>query len=123
MGDNNFSVGVYIEEVSRFDDLSQNVVLLKKIFTQKELDYCMGKDNPSPHLAVRFAAKEAVFKALSSLGRDINVSDVEVCKNASGTPFINVFKYNDIEFKLSLSHTNSTAIAFVVAAINNTRGE
>jgi len=40
---------------------------LKRVFTEAEVVYCLAKANPYPHLAARFAAKEAVMKALSSL--------------------------------------------------------
>ena len=60
----NFAIGVDIESISRFKNLKRDKSrhFLEKIFTQNELNYCFSKKVPSPHLAVRFAAKEAAEK-------------------------------------------------------------
>ena len=63
------SVGVDIEEISRFafKTLEKDSAFLNRIFTKNELDYCIKKANPAPHLTARFCAKEAVVKAMSNL--------------------------------------------------------
>lgn len=64
-------IGTDIVEISRI----KNAVakwgerFLRKIFTENEISYCYKKKDPFPHLAVRFAAKEAVIKALSTEDR------------------------------------------------------
>ena len=59
-----FKLGIDCTEISRFRDY-HNDKLFKKIFTEKEIKYCLSKSQPSQHFAVRFAAKESVYKALS----------------------------------------------------------
>ena len=86
----NLTLGVDIESISRFNELDRkkNKSFLDKIYSEKELDYCYSHKNYAQHLAVRFAAKEAIFKAFSSCGLD--------------SPF-----YNKIEI---LNNTNITEI-------------
>ncbi|MBI5894349.1 MAG: holo-ACP synthase [Deltaproteobacteria bacterium] len=60
----------------------------EKLFTKSELAYCCERKFSEQHLAVRFAAKEAFFKAL---GKGIKFTDVEVLNNQDGKPCI-VFK-------------------------------
>lgn len=62
-------IGTDIEEVQRFENMSEPsfTAFLKRNFTKNELDYCLSKDAPAPHLAARYAGKEAVIKALFSL--------------------------------------------------------
>lgn len=116
------SVGIDIEDISRFQDktLEKDLKFLKRIFTKNELDYCFKNTNPAPHLTARFCAKEATVKALSNLyPKTIGYSKIEILKNENGSPYINILidelkKYN---FSLSISHEKDKAIAFVI--INN----
>lgn len=95
----------------------------EKIYTQEEWNYCWNKKNPYPSLAARFAAKEAVLKALGTGKGIIKWVEVEVIHNANGKPCINLTgKAAEIarsqyisNFNLSLSHCSDYAVAFVVA--------
>ena len=60
--------GVDIIEVSRIEDAIENLEdkFLNRVYTKKEIEYCNSKNNMKyQHFAVRFAAKEAIFKAVS----------------------------------------------------------
>ena len=108
-------VGVDIESVKRFKKNPEE--FYNKIFTQKEITYCNGKACPEQHFAVRFAAKEAVIKAVNKLEK-IFYSDIEIINNKDGQPSINLLKKTKklkrSNFSISLSHTNDLAIAFVI---------
>ncbi len=95
---------------------------LKKIFTEDELFYCNLKNNPYPHLAGRFAAKEAVMKALGFGFPIISFKDIEIT-NHSGLP-VAVLKGrakeiaergNISKILISISHINDKASAFAIA--------
>ena len=58
------SIGVDIESVDRFKEHDKNGSFLKRIFTNKELEYCFSFTDFAQHLAVRYSGKEAVVKAL-----------------------------------------------------------
>lgn len=61
--------------------------LLDRVFTERERKECEGRADPPRHLAARFAAKEAVFKALGTgWGRGVGWKDVEVTADAYGRP-------------------------------------
>lgn len=65
--------------------------LLERLFTLNERNYCLKKLNPSPHLAGRFAAKEAFFKALGTgLREGMSWQDLEICKTEMGAPFFHL---------------------------------
>lgn len=106
------NIGTDIEEVSRFDKLNKK--LLQRLFTKQELAYCLEKKNSAQHLAVRFAAKEAVFKALPF--DEIALKKIEVIRKPGQKPQILIHdkRAKNLIFKLSLSHTKNNAIAFVV---------
>ena len=59
--------------MNRFEEILGNKKFLSKIFTEKEIEYCMKRADPKKHFAVRFAGKEAIIKALSSAGKKISV--------------------------------------------------
>jgi holo-[acyl-carrier protein] synthase len=92
---------------------------LKRIFTPKEIE--IYKNSPES-LAVRFAGKEAVFKALSRPGLSISWQDVEILSGEAGKPFIKLFgelekRAAEMEIQnleISLSHSRDNAIAIVV---------
>ncbi|HKL49309.1 MAG TPA: holo-ACP synthase [Desulfuromonadales bacterium] len=82
-------IGVDLARIDRFYrllDLGKDRVI-DRIFTEAERDYCLCRRDPSSHLAVRFAAKEAFLKALGlGLRRGITWHDIEVVRDDLGAP-------------------------------------
>ena len=116
------NVGVDMVLVSRFAEkqMFSNTDALHKIFTPQELAYCLSCTHPAQHLAARFAAKEAVIKALAAAGEEMHImkdcTKIEVIRSAKGVPSIvlhdlDLQKWN---VKISLSHTEEQAIAFAI---------
>lgn len=116
-----FGVGVDIESIKRFYAIHKS--FLRKVFTKDELEYCYSKSNPAPHLAVRYAGKEAVVKALYELKREnikraIDYQHIEICNDDKGVPtvYISERNFSDITVHISLSHSHDCALAFAVAS-------
>jgi len=112
-------IGVDNIAISRFDKtLLSDSIFLNRCFTSKEQEYCLSKIDPSPHFAVRFAAKEAVIKALSGFDLFLEYNKIEITNDAKGRPFINYLtdepSYSDLNTDVSLSHSETSAIAFVI---------
>ena len=116
------SVGVDIIEierirraVSRWDEH-----FLNKIYTGAELALCKGR---VPELAVRFAGKEAVSKALGTGLLGVSWREMEILADARGKPLVRLYgraaaraaELGLAEFAISLSHSRDYAVAFVVA--------
>lgn len=117
MNFDDISTGVDIENIQRFEKYSANDDLVKRVFSQKEIEYCFSHRLPAQHLAVRFSAKEAVYKALSSLNISvINYSDIEITNTDKGVPQVSILKkgFENLKFRLSLSHGNGNALASVI---------
>lgn len=120
---NDFGVGVDIEDIKRFEKYSSDKThaFLKKVYTQNELEYCFKSKNPAKHLAVRFCAKEAIYKAFCSIGIfGLGFQDVEIVNDSNRVPSV-VFlteKIKNYACKLSLSHNNDKAIASVIVVKN-----
>lgn len=111
-------VGIDIVEVERIKRLYEKFgeKFLNRVFTEFEIKYSLSRSNPFPHLAARFAAKEAVIKALK--GADgLNIKAIEVLNNEKGAPEVRVVGL-DKKFFLSISHEKKYAIAFVVVTSN-----
>ncbi len=116
MKKNIFGIGVDIESVERFRAFKKNDKMLGKIFTPNELNYCFSKKAPARHLAVRFTAKEAIIKAISSLGKKtLSLNKIEIIRNINEVPTVNLKEYN---VKISLSHCEDKAIAFAIVEKN-----
>ncbi len=119
------SVGVDLIEVARIQQLVARYGerFLLRVFTEEELAYCRGR---SPELAARFAAKEAVSKALGvGIQHQDGVAwrEIQVVADARGKPGIALSgtaarragELGLSTFALSLSHTREYAIAMLVA--------
>jgi holo-[acyl-carrier protein] synthase len=102
---------------------------LDKHFTQKEQAYCQRYNNPYPHLAGRFAAKEAVLKALGTgVQPGLSWLDVEVINDSRGKPDIylspSVFeKVGPIHLLISISHCKAYAYAVAIAIESSMKSE
>ncbi len=92
---------------------------LDKIFTLREIAYCKGKGAPEQHLAARFAAKEAVYKAFGGDGNNpIAWTDVEIINDKHGKPLVILkgtakrlmTKRKVKKAVVSLSHTKNYAV-------------
>ena len=90
---------------------------LNRLFTQKEQDYCYKFKDPVPHFAGRFAAKEAVAKALGTgFGADLAWHDFEVLGDELGKPEVHFTeaakkKFGAPHILISISHASSHATA------------
>lgn len=104
-------IGVDIEEISRFSckKYENNRNFYAKIFTPKEIKYCLNKSNPYPHFTVRFCAKEAVLKAFKN--NKFAFTDIEI-KMKNKKPILSLPLGQ--KALISMSHTNKYAIAFVI---------
>lgn len=118
-------IGVDIVEIERMTAiLDRTPTFCKKYFTEGEFNYCSSKSNPPQHFAARFAAKEAVSKALGcGFSQGVRPIDIEVVNDGSGKPSIKLHaaaklraaKIDVEEVAISLSHTHSQAVAFALA--------
>jgi len=123
MSMNSIFSGVDIVTISRFNDPSlQKGTFLNLCFTPSEQTYCLSKANPAQHFAARFAAKEAVIKALSGLDLYLERNKIEVCLKENGRPYLRFHTDNQnilcLKTDISLSHSETSAIAFVIMYTN-----
>lgn len=122
-------IGIDAVEIKRFqkavEDYGDN--FLKKIFTSKEMEYAKTKKAFYMHMSGKFAAKEAVKKALPD-GIEIGLkwSDIEILNSEDGKPFAVLHgnakrlmeKFNLSRVFVSISHTETIATANAMAVEN-----
>ncbi|MDR1244750.1 MAG: holo-ACP synthase [Endomicrobium sp.] len=109
------NIGIDIEEVKRFDKYVKDKTYLERIFSKEEILYSLAKKNAAQYLTARFAAKEAVWKALSSKNKKLIITDISVRNDKDGKPqvYVKNKKYNKIN--ISLSHTKKYVAAVAIA--------
>lgn len=118
-----YGIGIDIVKVERMKQVVEKWGdrFLQKVFTEGEISYCYQKKEPFLSLAVRFAAKEALIKAIGSID-SVSLRDIEVINIDMGKPIIKVRGKLDEFFRkhmiknvhLSLSHEHDYGIACVV---------
>lgn len=116
------SVGVDIVEVDRVAAVVERwgSKFLDRVFTPAEQAYCRGR---APELAVRFAGKEAIAKALGTGIRGLAWREMEILPDCRGKPLVSLHgraaerarALGLVHFAISLSHSQANAVAFVVA--------
>ena len=116
-------VGVDIVEIHRIAKQSHNARFLKRVFTAQEVAYCRARKNSAQHFAVRFAAKEAVWKAVSGAiagrhgGLPLLHRDIQVRNLPNGKPevvFPKRFSKLARRVSISLSHGSEYAVAMAI---------
>ena len=117
-------VGTDIIEVARIEKLikEKGDKFLNKIYTQKEIDYCESKGpNKYQHYAGRFAAKEAVFKILSThlskINKPLIFKDIEILNRKDGSPYVNINNAmiaSISDLNVSISHIKKYATAVAI---------
>lgn len=108
-------LGTDIIEIDRIrDSIKQHGLhFLNRLFTQKELDYCYKFQDPAPHFAGRFAAKEAIAKAIGTgFGEELAWHDIEILNDELGKPIVSLGdKVKRGKVFLSISHCVNYATA------------
>jgi holo-[acyl-carrier protein] synthase len=116
------SVGVDIIEVERIARAVERwgPRFLRHVYTEAEVARCRGR---VPELAVRFAGKEAISKALGTGLKGISWTEMEILSDRRGKPTVTLYgkalaraeALGLDEWAISLSHSDDQALAFVVA--------
>ena len=128
------SVGIDIVEIKRLEKISKKwgKAFLQKVYTKRELDYAHSRRFPYQHLAARFAAKEAIFKALGEVEKDfVGWKNVEILNDAYGKPVVlwhgaaeHTRKKRNLKgVVVSLSHTENYAVASAMLVFNKARSK
>lgn len=106
--------GIDIVEIKRLEKAVKRWgdVFLHRVFTKDELAYARSKRFPLQHLAARFAAKEAVFKAFGTNPK-LNFKDIEIRNDKYGKPFCTI-KNKRRQISLSISHSDDYAVASAI---------
>ncbi|KAK0531483.1 fatty acid synthase alpha subunit Lsd1 [Tilletia horrida] len=114
-------VGVDVEDVAGFP--SDNETFLARNFTDAEIAYCRAQPNAQASFCGRFAAKEAVFKAMGvrSLGAAAAMREIEICASETGPKVVLGAEMRarlaaeggegEVNFLVSISHADAVAIA------------
>ena len=112
--------GIDIIEIDRVKSSIEetNNKFIERVYTKNEIQYCESKNSQKyQHYAARFAAKEAVFKAISKTLEnkyDIEWKDIEIENDKNGRPMVNLKKEmsNKINnMDISISHCKNYAVA------------
>ena len=124
------AIGIDIVEIKRLTRVSKRWgrPFLKKVYTDRELAYAKSKRFPYQHLAARFAAKEAIFKALGEVERNfVGWKNIEILNDGYGKPVVYWHGQAERTRKkrglkgavVSLSHTENYAVASAMLVFNH----
>ena len=118
-----YGIGIDLVKIERMKEAHEKwgMKFFERVFTEGEIKYCFQKKIPYPSLAVRFAAKEAIIKAIGS-EIAVNMKNIEIISQENGRPLISVKEEVEKFFKLkkikhchiSLSHEREYGIGSVV---------
>lgn len=115
-------IGTDIIEIDRIKRaIERTPSFLTKVFTENEIELFNSKAFKTESIAGNFAAKEAVSKAIGTGVRGFALNDIEILRDNLGKPIVNIsnlvkenIKSEKYIFHLSISHSKSNAIAYVI---------
>jgi holo-[acyl-carrier protein] synthase len=114
-------VGIDLLEIDRMERaLQRHPRLAERVFTAAEREYAAARARPARHLAARFAAKEAVVKALG-LSDGFGLGEIEVVAGEPPTVRLSgraAEAGQGLDIKVSLTHSRDTAAAVAVAELS-----
>ncbi len=126
---NIYGIGTDIVNIKRIKSAikNNNKFFKKRVFTNFEIKICEKRTNSDECFAKRFAAKEALFKAIG-IKKKLSFKDVEIRNNLSGMPKFHIkgnslmnlkklFKNKDFQIHLSLSDDKPWAVASVIVFV------
>lgn len=125
-----YGIGTDIVECLRIANMIERhgELFIGRVYTQYEIDYCRKRRAATQHYAGRWAAKEAVLKALGTGWiKGISWRDVEVRNERGGKPTIALaggakqrcVDANITEMQISISHCRSHATAYALAIVGD----
>lgn len=106
-------IGIDIVDINRFrkKPYTENKTFYKNIFGDNELKYCLSKKDPYIHFAGKFAAKEALIKAL---GKKIGFKQISIVNQHDGSVRVKSDAIRDGIVMITISHEKDYAVAFVL---------
>lgn len=116
-------IGVDIIEINRIQKaVERNSKFMEKVFTEREKKYFNKVNLRYESIAGKFAAKEAVAKALGTGFRDMKINDIEIINDKLGKPLVElkggalkiIKDYKNVKIHLSISHNRDNAIAYSI---------
>ncbi|MTK12113.1 MAG: holo-ACP synthase [Clostridiaceae bacterium] len=120
-------VGVDIVEIRRIKEaISKHANFIDRMFSKNEIEYLKSRNLRPEFVAGRFAAKEAVAKALGTGFSGFEFKDIEIDRTAAGKPLVVLKgkaklmaqKYGDYKIHISISHGIDNAIAYAVMEVD-----
>lgn len=118
-------IGVDLVKIDRIEKAGKGSGFLERVFTAREREYCSRQKFPAQHYAARFAAKEAILKAIGTgWSGGVKWVDMEVLHGEGGGPIVNLSgRVKDLmdlrgvkQVLLSYSHDEGYAVAQAVLA-------
>lgn len=123
--DGQVGLGIDLVQIDRMERIMErSPSFAEKVFSESERAYCDATASPATHYATRFAAKEAVLKALGTgFAYGIHPRDIEVVRHPGGRPTAKLSgrakeiaeMLNVVELPISLSYTHTDAVACAMA--------
>ncbi|GIW79021.1 MAG: holo-[acyl-carrier-protein] synthase [Gemmatales bacterium] len=121
-----FGIGTDIVECLRIGRMIEQYgeLFLRRVFTDREIRYCQMRKRATEHFAGRWAAKEAIVKALGTgIRRGFSWTDLEICNNYDGAPSVQLRgaakeqmeKLDVARILVSISHCRAYATAYAIA--------
>ncbi|MBK5239604.1 holo-ACP synthase [Clostridium sp.] len=119
-------VGIDIVEIKRIKNaIERNDRFLERIFTETELDYLRSRNLRPEYVSGRFAAKEAVAKALGTGFRGFDFRDIEIDRTTLGKPIVSLKgkakqiadSQGQYNIHLSISHGEESAVAYAILEV------
>jgi len=104
-------IGIDIQKIDAFKDFEENKKFYEKVFSEREIEYCMKREGYKSCFCGKFCVKEAVIKALN---KKVSFSNIEVLNSESGKPYVEIDSCRRNDFNVSLSHSGDVCVGVAI---------
>ena len=120
-----FKIGIDSVEIERIAQSVKKDSFIRRVYGENELKELRNKNMPAQSAAACFCAKEAFSKAIGTGISGFGLKEVETLHDEKGKPFLvfsgeakRIVEESGLSFEISITHTDSTATAVVIAFKN-----
>lgn len=101
-------IGIDIVELNRLNNIKSRVLSEEELIFYNDIT---NESRKKTYLGGRFAAKEAIFKAISQSDIKVNYKDITILNDKNGKPYVKTHPFLDVDIMISISHTEEYAVA------------
>lgn len=104
-------IGIDIQKINSFKDFNKNKKFYEKVFTDKEIDFCLKRTDYKSCFCGKFCIKESIIKIFD---KSLGPKEIEILNTQNGRPYVKIKSKLRKDLKVSLSHSKEVCVGVAI---------